>query len=211
MCCYWQPNHRGRAVFTMLIALIVFLFPLAYSPGPGNVFFAANGARFGFHSTLPANLGYHIATWLVTVAIGFGFSAAMEQFPAVFPALRIAGSVYVGWLAWKIFRSGAHTNTGQARPAGFWDGVILLVFNPKAYVIIALMFTQFLLETETARVTAILLIATVFTVNNMIAFAVWAAMGDTLGRQFRSESSARKLNAVLSSVLLVVAIWMLIS
>jgi len=34
------------------IALLVFLFPLAYSPGPGNIFFATNGARFGFRSTL---------------------------------------------------------------------------------------------------------------------------------------------------------------
>ena len=52
------------------IALIIFLFPLAYSPGPGNMFFAANGARFGFAATVPSNIGYHIATWLVTVVIG---------------------------------------------------------------------------------------------------------------------------------------------
>lgn len=54
------------------IALIIFLFPLAYSPGPGNMFFAANGARFGFAATVPSNIGYHIATWLVTVVIGLG-------------------------------------------------------------------------------------------------------------------------------------------
>ena len=35
------------------IALIIFLFPLAYSPGPGNMFFATNGARFGFATTVP--------------------------------------------------------------------------------------------------------------------------------------------------------------
>ena len=59
-----------------IFALIIFLFPLAFSPGPGNMFFAANGARFGFVNTLSANLGYHLATIIVTFLIGFGFFQA---------------------------------------------------------------------------------------------------------------------------------------
>ena len=57
-----------------IVALIIFLFPLAFSPGPGNMFFAANGARFGFAKTLSANFGYHLATIIVTFLIGFGFN-----------------------------------------------------------------------------------------------------------------------------------------
>ena len=49
-----------------VLALLIFLFPLAYSPGPGNTLFAANGAVFGFRATLPASAGYHLATWAVT-------------------------------------------------------------------------------------------------------------------------------------------------
>ena len=48
-----------------IVALIIFLFPLAFSPGPGNMFFAANGARFGFAKTLSANFGYHLATIII--------------------------------------------------------------------------------------------------------------------------------------------------
>lgn len=82
-----------------VIALLLFLLPLAYIPGPGNMFFAANGARFGFRATIPANAGYHLATWLATTAIGFGFLAAMAEFPGVFAGLKLAGSLYVLWLA----------------------------------------------------------------------------------------------------------------
>lgn len=46
-----------------VIAFLTFLFPLAYSPGPGNMVFAANGARFGIRATLRASAGHHIATW----------------------------------------------------------------------------------------------------------------------------------------------------
>ena len=73
-------------------ALLLFLFPLAYSPGPGNIFFAANGARFGFRLTMQANIGYHIATWGVTMVIGFGFIeySIIEAFLGVLVADKIS-------------------------------------------------------------------------------------------------------------------------
>ena len=193
------------------LALILFLFPLAYSPGPGNMFFAANGARFGFRATIPANAGYHIATWIVTAAIGFGFLAAFERFPQLFTFLKVAGSLYVLWIAWKMLRAGAFQGAEDAKPATFMDGVILLLLNPKAYVIIALMFTQFLDLSNSGMFTSVLLITTVFTLNNLLAFSIWTLVGDTIAGLFRSPESARKLNLIFGTILAVVAIWMLFS
>ncbi len=194
-----------------IVALVIFLFPLAYSPGPGNLFFAANGARFGFRATVPANAGYHLATWVVTVGIGFGFLAVMERFPQVFDMLKIAGSLYVLWIAWKMFRSSVLKDEGAARPARFVDGALLLVLNPKAYVIMALMFTQFLEGSQAGQLVAVLVIATVFTLNNLVAFSLWALMGDAIAAGFRSADSARRLNAVFGIVLAGVAVWMLVA
>ena len=101
------------------IALIIFLFPLAYSPGPGNMFFATNGARFGFAATVPSNIGYHIATWLVTVVIGLGMITVLNDYPNVFLALKISGAAFVLWLAWKLFRVGRYDGRGEAKPATF--------------------------------------------------------------------------------------------
>lgn len=193
------------------LALILFLFPLAYSPGPGNMFFAANGARFGFKATVPANVGYHMATWIVTAAIGFGFLAAIERFPQLFTILKVAGSVYVLWIAWKMLRAGALEGAEDAKPATFMDGVVLLLLNPKAYVIIALMFTQFLGVSNASMFASVLLITTAFTLNNLIAFSIWALVGDTIAGFFRSPDSARKLNLIFGIILAGVAIWMLVS
>lgn len=192
-------------------ALVLFLFPLAYSPGPGNLFFAANGARFGFRATIPANIGYHVATWIVTAAIGFGFLAAIERFPQLFTILKVAGSLYVLWIAWKMIRAGASAGAANARPATFTDGVILLVLNPKAYVIIVIMFTQFLNHSGSGAFASVILITTVFTLNNLVAFSTWALMGDQIASYFRSPASARRLNLVFGGILALVAVWMLLS
>lgn len=194
-----------------LPALLLFLLPLAYSPGPGNLVFAANGARFGFRATIPASAGYHLATFIVTAATGFGFMAALHRIPQAFGLLRIAGALYVLWLAWGFLRSGSLKGAQVARPAGFVDGVVLLVLNPKAYVIIALMFTQFLPQTEPDRIATVLLITTVFTCNNLVAFSLWTLIGDRLGACFRARQGARRLNVVFGTMLAGVAFWMLIA
>jgi len=186
----------------MTLALLIFLFPLAYSPGPGNLFFAANGARFGFWATVPANIGYHIATWLITFAVGAGLLTVFTAYPLVFMVIKIFGGAYILWLAWKIF--GAGLQTGQAaRVAGFWDGVILLVLNPKAYVLMALMYSQFGQSDTLVRV------ATVFTLNNTLAFCLFALAGDRIAARFSHSQSAEKANKAMAAMLTAVAIWML--
>ena len=193
-----------------IIALVIFLFPLAYSPGPGNMFFAANGARFGLRDTLPANAGYHVATWFVAMVIGFGALTIFETRPQLFDALKLMGSGYVLWLAFKLLRAGAVGDLGDPRPAGFGSGVVLLLFNPKAYVIILLMFTQFTDPAASDQTATVVLIASIFTLNNLGAFLVWTAVGDRLARRFRDGQQAQRINRIFGLVLAAVAVWMVV-
>lgn len=193
-----------------ILALLIFLAPLAYSPGPGNLFFAATGARFGLRATLPALAGYHLATWAVTVALGLGLMAALNDHPGAFRALTATGAAYVLWLAWRIARAGPLDEGVTARHAGWADGAVLLLLNPKAYVIIVLMFTQFLPRFPLDRVPAVLLIGTVFTANNLAAFTLWSLAGDRLAARFRSGVGARRLNLLFGAMLAGVAVWMLL-
>lgn len=189
------------------IALLIFLLPLAYSPGPGNMFFAAIGARFGAKASIPASIGYHSATWLVTALIGLGFAEIARLAPVVFQIIKYAGVAYILWLAWTFIRAGSTNIQVDAKAATAIDGAVLLLLNPKAYLIVVLMFTQFLNPDSSWML--VIWITTLFTVNNLIAFAVWAVAGDMLTRRFRTESQARRLNLVFGLLLAGVALWML--
>jgi len=51
------------------------------------------------------------------------------------------------WLAWGFIRAARSRATPDSspsaeRPIGFWTGAVVLLLNPKAYCIIAVMFTQ---------------------------------------------------------------------
>lgn len=192
-----------------LFALVLFLIPLAYSPGPGNLLFAANGARFGFRATLPLNAGYHLATWVVTFAIGLGFFAVLERAPGATLALKWAGGIYVLRLAWSMIRAGATSGTMAPKPAGFYDGAVLLLLYPKAYLTIALMYAHFPIAQGFHAIVWVSVVTTVFTLNNLLAFTLWTLSGDRLGRVFAAPGHAQRMNLVFGSVLAGVAVWML--
>lgn len=198
-----------------LIALLIFLFPLAYSPGPGNAFFAAIGASKGLRAAMPALAGYHIATFGVTALIGIGMGATILEHPLFAQVLSTVGSLYVLWLAVTFVRA-ARAKEGSTADApstgdqriGFWAGAIVLLLNPKAYYIIAVLFTQFLRPPANNDIATVLAITIVFTLNNLVAFIVWALGGRALTALFRSERSKRWIDCLFAATLIGVAVWM---
>ncbi len=193
-------------MFAQTLPLLIFLLPLAYSPGPGNSFFAALAARDGLGATWSASAGYHVATALVTLAMGLGFGRVMAQLGPAFEVLRYAGALWVVWIAWRIAQSGPAARESGSRAATALDGAVLLVLNPKAWLIIALMFTQFL--PEGGALAPVLWITLVFTLNNFVAFTLWSVAGDVLGRVFGDPAQAVWVNRAFALTLACVAGWM---
>ncbi len=187
-------------------APVLFLLPLAWSPGPGNMSFAALGARFGFRATLPASIGYHVATLAVTSIVGLGFSVATARLGGALELIRLAGAACVLWLATRLWQAGSLGSCEEAPPAGFADGAVLPLPNPTAHAIILLMFAQFL--PPEAPVSAAAAISVPFTHNNLIAFTAWSAAGHALMRLFAGGRSARGMNRLFAFSLAGVAIRM---
>lgn len=198
-----------------VVALLVFLFPLAYSPGPGNTFFAAIGVARGSRAAVPALVGYHVATFLVTLLIGLGLGATLLQHPVLPTVLSAAGSPYVLWLAFGFLKTARDTTepgthpTPDGRPGiGFRAGAVVLLLNPKAYSIIAAMFSQALRPPENDDALPVLLVTLLFTANNLVAFLLWTFGGRTLTALFRSARSRRWIDRLFAGTLVGVAIWM---
>ncbi|MFM6277101.1 MAG: hypothetical protein ACKPE2_02220, partial [Dolichospermum sp.] len=99
--------------------------------------------------------------------------------------------------------------SGALLKIGFVDGALILLFNPKAYYIIGLLFTQFLVPPNVG-LAAVLSITTIFTLNNLVAFLVWTLAGATIARLFTSEASSRRINILFALCMIGVGVWMLI-
>jgi len=159
--------------------------------------------------SLPANLGYHAAGFLLMIAFGLMFDGMARLSPELLTALRYAGSAYILWLAWKLATANVST-IETTNPSGqFLDGVVLLLLNPKAYLIVGVIFSQFLNPADDYRVWRVMWISAVFILNNMIAFHLWALAGSAIAAWFRERHHLRILNGGLGAMLASVGVWML--
>ncbi|MBP6995532.1 MAG: LysE family transporter [Phycicoccus sp.] len=202
---------------TQSLGLIAFLFPLAFSPGPGNSYFAALGAARGLRGSLAALCGYHVATWLVTLGLGLGAGVALLNEPVALRLLGLLGGGYILWLGVAGLRSvpagstpvGAQPVEGNpSGAAGLMAGALLLLLNPKAYLIIAVMFSEFL-STQEHTPGRVVAITTIFTLNNLVAFALWALAGQALGRWAVRSGHQRLLDRGFAVGVMAVGAWLI--
>jgi len=129
--------------WTGLVAIFAAFFVVAVSPGPATLAVstasAASGRRSGM--TFGAGLGLGLAFWGIVAATGLG--AILQTTTHLLAALKVAGGLYLLWLAYGSARSamrgvvaptpgGEETSPSEGR--WFVRGLVLNLSNPKAVV-----------------------------------------------------------------------------
>lgn len=129
--------------WTGLVAIFAAFFVVAVSPGPATLAVstvsAASGRRSGM--TFGAGLGLGLAFWGIVAATGLG--AVLQTTTHLLAAFKVAGGLYLLWLALGSARSAMRGNKASSQggetPASgegrwFMRGLVLNLSNPKAVV-----------------------------------------------------------------------------
>jgi len=151
-----------------LILWLAVLFPLVYSPGPGNILCAVCGAANTFRGAAPFILGLDVVYTTYAVLMGLGLGAVIQRHPPAFTALQFAGVLYLLYLAYSFYARSAGGDKQEARRLTFKDGLISQALNIKGVSIIALMYSQFIdpaqnIPAQVALLSAMLLALNLFT------------------------------------------------
>jgi threonine/homoserine/homoserine lactone efflux protein len=88
----------------LLFAIASFALVTCATPGPNNIMLTATGANFGFVKTLSHIGGILAGVALLHLCIGLGLGVLFQQFPIVQQSLKVAGSAYLLWLAFKLLQ-----------------------------------------------------------------------------------------------------------
>ena len=120
------------------------------------------------------------------------------------------GSLYIIYIAYKIFKSGFDSDNKQESDITFFHGMIFIFLNPKAQIVITLMYTKFnhVLDMNTSLY--ILILTLIFSVNNFISVVLYSLFGNSL-RMLSGSKSGKYRDGFFAISLILVAIWMLIS
>ena len=88
-----------------LPTFIFYCFTSTITPGPNNLMSMSWGMRVGFFKALPFNLGVITGFFAVMLLCCIGCAALNSLIPEIMGLMKILGTLYLVWLAWKILKA----------------------------------------------------------------------------------------------------------
>lgn len=185
----------------IFVALVVFAFVMAFTPGPNNILLAASGVNFGFSRSLPHMAGVTIGFLVMLLICGAGLGLVFATVPALQLALKVGGAIYMLWLAFKV--ATAQISDGESgaptRPFSFFQAAAFQWINPKAFVAalsaIAVYVRPGHTLTDFPVMIAVLMVCTLGSVTT------WTGFGVALRRFLRDPLHARLFNGAMALLL----------
>jgi threonine/homoserine/homoserine lactone efflux protein len=185
----------------LAIAATLFCFAGALTPGPNNVMLLASGVNFGFARTLPHIIGVIAGYSFLLLVVGLGLGQAVFAHPLAYHALRIAGALYLVWLAWKIATAqGATAGAARGSPLTFLQAAAFQWINMKGVLVAVSAVAAFIRPTAfVATLGWLLFVATLATITSTI---IWTLFGSGLRGLLTDRRKARIFNLVMAALLL---------
>lgn len=192
---------------------------LTLAPGPDILFVATKSLARGARAGISVAAGLCSGVFFHTTLAAVGVSLILRRAPAAFTALKIAGTLYLLFLAFKAFRNrktvpAADTekgpqntpNAAERFPALFRTGLLMNVLNPKVALFFLALLPQFVpADAESPQLT-MLGLGVVFALQAFAVFSVVSFCAGTLFASLRKRPAfGETLNVLTSLVLVAVA------
>ena len=190
-----------------MLPLLTYCVLMSSTPGPNNMMMVACGAHHGYRRTLPAILGINAGGAVQTFATCMGLGALFTTWPALHAALKLAGTLYLLVLAWRLAGSPA----AQDRPpeqVSFTQAALFQAVNPKSWVK-AVTIASVFMPVQLGIVEGALLVSLVGAVIGFPCISMWALFGAGIGRFLSSPARRRVFNAIMAASLAVLALLLM--
>jgi threonine/homoserine/homoserine lactone efflux protein len=177
-----------------------FAFAMAFTPGPNNIMLAASGVNFGFTRSLPHIFGIEVGFVALLAACALGLGLVFTAYPAAQTVLKVAGVLYMLWLAWKVATAAGTGEAGTVpKPLTFSQAFVFQWINPKA-VVACLGAVALFMPADWAH-TDFALLLLVFALVTILATMTWAGFGAALSRFLHNPRYARVFNIAMAALL----------
>lgn len=191
-------------------AFFIFALSSSLTPGPNNVMMMMSGSLFGFKATVPHMLGVIIGFAVLLVSAVFGLSVILEQLPWLTLAIRILGTVWLGWLGLSFILSAARESGAEdqvktaVRPLRFYEAALFQWANPKALIVATSCAGAFLTLAPTASERAAFMVAG-FVLAGLPSTITWTLAGSALSVLMTTGQHAKYVQIALGVLMLLTA------
>ena len=197
-----------------LWAFAAITVPLVATPGASTAVVLRNSIGGGVRAGVATAVGVNAGSVCYGLLTAFGMSAALQRWPLVWTALRVAGTMYLAWLglrslarAWTYRQVDARAPVPVAPPAmrrGAVEGFMTNALNPSIATYYLLILPQFIPRGAPFARSALTL--TAIHIGLAISWHLtWAAAGGTLAETLGRTRPRRTLEAITGAALVALA------
>ena len=161
-------------------------FAINLAFGPNNLMAMVNGAQRGIGFALIASMGRILAFIPMIVLSALGLGVILSASELVFTIVKLIGAGYLIYLGIKIWRASYAMGDSALTPhtltlsQSFMREGLVALGNPKAILVFAAFFPQFVVADAYAQSYAI--IGTIFLALEVVAIGVYALIGRLAAR-----------------------------
>ncbi|MGR6873998.1 LysE family translocator [Pseudomonas sp. HK3] len=190
---------------------------LSLSPGPDNIFVLTQSAINGRKAGVLITLGLCTGLLVHTAAVSLGVATIFKTSEFAFNSLKVIGAVYLLYLAWQAFRSGAVKTSEVPNVQASWQqlylrGVVMNITNPKVAIFFLAFLPQFADPSVGLVSVQMIVFGCLFIVTALCIFCLIAWSAGFLGEWLKHSDRAQKIiNTIAGTVFVGLAIKLVIS
>jgi len=181
--------------------LVFFAFATSITPGPNNIMIMSSGVNYGVQRSLPHMAGIQLGFLLMLLAVGAGAGLVLQQQPMLHTLIKLLGSVYLLYLAWKIATARPQQiETGSSKPLSFIQALAFQWVNAKAWVMITGAIAAFT-SLQGVYWQQLALIELVFLLVGLPCTGSWLLFGAALKRLLTEPKHRQWFNRTMGALL----------
>ena len=184
-----------------ILSMALFWIVAAYTPGPNNVIASYSGFNFGIKKTLPHIFGVALGFTFLIFLLTIGLVNVFKIFPIIQDSLKYLGSIFLVYLAYKIYFSKIDSEKKNENPVKFIETFLFQFLNPKGVLIGIIIVSTYVEHGENYLKYATQVILFAFLVS-LSSITFWTFVGKYLRKFATNEKFIKYFNCVMSLLLI---------
>jgi len=184
-----------------ILSMALFWIVAAYTPGPNNVIASYSGFNFGIKKTLPHIFGVAFGFTFLIFLLTIGLVNVFKIFPIIQVSLKYLGSIFLVYLAYKIYFSKIDSEKKNENPVKFIETFLFQFLNPKGVLIGIIIVSTYVEHGENYLKYATQVILFAFLVS-LSSITFWTFVGKYLRKFATNEKFIKYFNCVMSLLLI---------
>jgi len=183
-----------------LLFLVGISFSLGFTPGPNNAVASFSGFNFGIKKTLPLIFGVGLGYTILVILINFVLISTFKKYPVIQDIIRLLGTFFLIFLAYKISFSKNISNSTTRNPVTFFDTFLFQFINPKGVMAAMTLISRFVKEDN--YISSSIVVIIVCSVTAFLSITTWVFLGKFLRKFATNNNFIKRFNYAMSLLII---------